>query len=112
MIDRVKSLLQDAWGKAVNLLPKVKAQDSMLVIIAYGALLGIISAAFLFAWICDGTSSGKFDADIMLRFFTAATGAGPVAAVTFLSVFLVDKNKDGRPDAAEEKSNREEKKKW
>lgn len=100
MMNKIKELFE----KAMNLLPKVRAQDSMTVIIAYGILLAVISISFMGAWILNGWKSGKPDMDIMLRFFQAATGAGPVAAVTFLSIFFVDKNQDGRPDAAENKA--------
>lgn len=108
MIEKIKEYLGKAWDKLMSLFPKVQSQDSMVVIIAYGTLLGVISAAFLFAWVYNGFSAGRFSTDEMIRFFTAATGAGPVAAVTFLSVFLVDKNKDGRPDAAETKAEKGE----
>lgn len=87
-------------------MPRGNTQDSMRVVIAYGVLIAAISAAFFGAWTYNGFAGERFETDEMLRFFSAATSAGPVAAVTFLSVFLVDKNRDGRPDAAEERVDR------
>lgn len=107
-MSKVTEYLKKGFTKLVDLLPKVQAQDSMMVILAYGTLLGIISAAFLFAWIYNGLNAGRFNTSEMIQFFSVATGAGPVAAVTFLSIFLVDKDKDGRPDAAVEKAEKGE----
>lgn len=109
MMDKIKGYILTAAEKAVGLLPKVKAQDSMGVIFAYGILLAIISISFVAAWVYNGINAGKFNTDEMIKFFSVATGVGPVAAVTFLSVFLVDKNDDGRPDAAEDRAEREDK---
>lgn len=90
--------------KVKSYMPKATVQDSMMIVIAYGLLIVIIALAFMGAWLYEGFSTGEFDIDIMLRFFSAATAPGPVAAVTFISVFLVDKNGDGRPDAAEDRA--------
>lgn len=90
--------------KVKSYIPKSKAQDSMKIVIAYGLLIFVIALAFMASWIYSGIKTGNFDIDIMLRFFSAATAPGPVAAVTFISVFLVDKNGDGRPDAAEDRA--------
>lgn len=94
VIEKVKSYIPDAEN----------VQDSMTIVMAYGVLIFVVAAAFMAAWLYDGIRSGVFDTEILLRFFSAVTAPGPVAAVTFLSVFLVDKNRDGRPDAAEEKA--------
>ena len=89
--------------KVKEYIPKSNAQDSMKIVIAYGLLIFVIALAFMVSWIYSGIKTGNFDIDIMLRFFSVATAPGPVAAVTFISVFLVDKNEDGRPDAAEQR---------
>lgn len=107
-MNKVTDYLKKGWEKLIEKLPTVQAQDSMMVIIAYGTLLGVISAAFLFAWIYNGLNEGRFNTNEMIEFFSVATGAGPVAAVTFLSIFLVDKDEDGRPDAAVEKAEKGE----
>lgn len=103
MKEKLLEYFNKAIEKVKEYIPKATVQDSMMIVILYGCLVAIISAAFLVAWIYEGISSGKFDTDMMLRFFSAATAPGPVAAVTFISVFLVDKNGDGRPDAAEQR---------
>lgn len=100
--------LKDLWNKAINLLPKVEAQDSMAVIFAYAILIGCISAAFMGAWIYDGVNAGHFDTELMLKFFSEATSPVTVAAITGISIFLVDKNKDGRPDVSETKAEKGE----
>lgn len=107
-MEQVREFLEKAWQELIERISRGNAQDSMAVIAAYGVLLGVISLSLLFSWFFNGIKTGSFDSAVMLQFFTAATGAGPVAAVTFLSVFFVDKNGDGRPDASENKA--EEKK--
>lgn len=104
-MDKIMGYFNKAVEKVKEYIPKSNAQDSMKIVIAYGILVFVIAIAFMLAWLYSGFKTGKFDTDIMLRFFSAATAPGPVAAVTFISVFLVDKNKDGRPDAAEERAN-------
>lgn len=93
-VEKIKGYIPDAGN----------AQDSMLIVIAYSCLIVLIVMAFMFAWLVSGLKTGTFDMSIMLRFFEAVTAPSVVAAVTFLSVFFVDKNGDGRPDAAEEKA--------
>lgn len=94
VVEKIKGYIPDAGN----------AQDSMLIVIAYSCLIVLIVMAFMFAWLVSGLKTGTFDMSIMLRFFEAVTAPSVVAAVTFLSVFFVDKNGDGRPDAAEEKA--------
>lgn len=103
-MDKATGYIEKAWAWVSGRIPSGNMQDSMKVVVAYGILIAIISIAFLFAWIHNGLTTGRFDMDAMLRFFTAATSPGPVAAVTFISIFSVDKNHDGRPDAAEAKA--------
>lgn len=93
-VEKIKGCIPDAGN----------SQDSMLIVIAYSCLIVLIVLAFMFAWLVSGLKTGIFDMSIMLRFFEAVTAPSVVAAVTFLSVFFVDKNGDGRPDAAEEKA--------
>jgi len=94
VVEKIKEYIPDTGN----------AQHSMLIVIAYSFLIFIIVLAFMFAWIIAGLKTGAFDMGIMLRFFEAATAPSVVAAVTFLSVFLIDKNGDGRPDAAEDRA--------
>lgn len=103
MMDKIMGYFNKVVEKVKEYIPKSNAQDSMKIVIAYGLLIFVIALAFMVSWIYSGIKTGNFDIDIMLRFFSAATAPGPVAAVTFISVFLVDKNGDGRPDAAEQR---------
>lgn len=103
MMDKIMGYFNKVLEKVKEYIPKSNAQDSMKIVIAYGLLIFVIALAFMVSWIYSGIKTGNFDIDIMLRFFSAATAPGPVAAVTFISVFLVDKNGDGRPDAAEQR---------
>lgn len=109
MMDKLIGYFNKVVEKVKSYIPKSNVQDSMMIVMLYGLLIVLIAVAFMGSWLYEGFSTGKFDTDIMLRFFSAATAPGPVAAVTFLSVFLVDKNGDGRPDAAEEKAEQAEK---
>lgn len=104
MMDKIMGYFNKVVEKVKEYIPKSRAQDSMKIVIAYGLLIFVIALAFMASWIYSGIKTGNFDIDIMLRFFSAATAPGPVAAVTFISVFLVDKNGDGRPDAAEDRA--------
>lgn len=103
-MDKIMGYFNKVVEKVKEYIPKSNAQDSMKIVIAYGLLIFVIALAFMVSWIYSGIKTGNFDIDIMLRFFSAATAPGPVAAVTFISVFLVDKNGDGRPDAAEDRA--------
>lgn len=103
MKEKILEYFNKAIEKVKEYIPKSNAQDSMKIVIAYELLIFVIALAFMVSWIYSGIKTGNFDIDIMLRFFSAATAPGPVAAVTFISVFLVDKNEDGRPDAAEQR---------
>lgn len=103
MMDKIMGYFNKVVEKVKEYIPKSNAQDSMKIVIAYGLLIFVIALAFMVSWIYSGIKTGNFDIDIMLRFFSATTAPGPVAAVTFISVFLVDKNEDGRPDAAEQR---------
>lgn len=90
--------------KVKSYIPKTTAQDSMIIVIAYSFLILLIVLAFMFAWVIAGLKTSIFDMSIMLRFFEAVTAPSVVAAVTFLSVFFIDKNGDGLPDAAEQRA--------
>lgn len=105
MKEKLLEYFNNIVGKIKGYIPDAgNAQDSMLIVIAYSCLIVLIVMAFMFAWVISGLKTGTFDMSIMLRFFEAVTAPSVVAAVTFLSVFFVDKNGDGRPDAAEEKA--------
>lgn len=93
------------WFKTVASKTKRGAsKDSMRIVCLYGAGLAIITFLLLWAWLYTWFTSGKPDIPTLLSFFKEYTAPTVVAAVTFLSVFHVDKNRDGRPDIAETKA--------
>ena len=73
----------------------------MWIIWVYGIGLCVISAFILGAWIVDWYINKKPNIAELLDFFKAFTATQVVAAFTFVSVFMVDKDNDGRPDMAE-----------
>lgn len=78
-----------------------KAKSSMRIVWFYGIGLALISALLVGGWVYQWMLTGHPDLPLLVSYFKEYTAASVVAAVTFLSVFNVDKNNDGRPDAAE-----------
>ena len=78
-----------------------EAKSSMRIVWFYGIGLALISALLVVGWLYQWMLTGKPDLPLLVSYFKEYTAASVVAAVTFLSVFNVDKNNDGRPDAAE-----------
>lgn len=78
-----------------------EAKSSMSIVWFYGIGLALISALLVGGWVYQWILTGRPDLPILVSYFKEYTAASVVAAVTFLSVFNVDKNNDGRPDAAE-----------
>lgn len=77
------------------------AKSSMRIVWFYGIGLALISALLVVGWVYQWMLTGHPDLPLLVSYFKEYTAASVVAAVTFLSVFNVDKNNDGRPDAAE-----------
>ena len=77
------------------------AKSSMRIVWFYGIGLALISALLVGGWVYQWMLTGYPDLPLLVSYFKEYTAASVVAAVTFLSVFNVDKNNDGRPDAAE-----------
>lgn len=78
-----------------------EAKSSMRIVWFYGIGLALISALLVGGWVYQWILTGHPDLPLLVSYFKEYTAASVVAAVTFLSVFNVDKNHDGRPDAAE-----------
>ena len=93
------------WFKTVASKTKRGAsKDSMRIVCMYGVGLAIITFLLIWAWMYNWFRSGEPDIPTLITFFKEYTSASVIAAVTFLSVFHVDKNRDGRPDIAEAKA--------
>lgn len=94
--------------RIIKWLPRVirkrKIRGSMAFALLYGAGIIWLYLLFIVGWILNGVIQGKFDLPELTSFFSACTSATALAAVGFVVVMNVDKNHDGRPDAAELKA--------
>lgn len=94
--------------RIIKWLPRVirkrKIRGSMVFVLLYGAGITCLYLLFIAGWIINGVIQGKFDLPELTSFFSACTSATALAAVGFVVVMNVDKNHDGRPDAAEIKA--------
>ena len=82
----------------------------MWIVYIYGAGLIILFIFIIFSLIYEFIRTGNPNIQVLIDFFTKYTVGQVIAAFTFVSVFLVDKNHDGRPDAAEKEAKKEIKK--
>lgn len=83
-----------------SFIPK-HPRTSMMVVYVYGIGLFSLVLLYIFGWCYRWYSSGIPDTGELIQFLKEYASVSLVAAVTFISVFNVDKNRDGRPDAAE-----------
>lgn len=106
MMEKLKSLLAKAADKIKDMGVSVggNTQSSMAIVYFYGTGLLIINFLFIGGWLYQWWTQGKMDLPLLISYFREYAAPSVVAAVTFLTVFNVDKNGDGRPDAAEAKA--------
>lgn len=94
--------------RIIKWLPRViskrEIRGSMAFVLLYGAGITCLYLLFIVGWILNGVIQGKFDLPELTSFFSACTSATALATVGFVVVMNVDKNHDGRPDAAELKA--------
>lgn len=94
--------------RIIKWLPRVirkrKIRGSMAFVLLYGAGIIWLYLLFIAGWILNGVIQGNFDLPELTAFFSACTSATALAAIGFIVVMNVDKNHDGRPDAAEIKA--------
>lgn len=104
--------LKKLYTKLGSYLPTIqrKSRPSMWIVYIYGAGLIILFTFIIFSWVYEFIRTGNPNIQVLIDFFTKYTVAQVIAAFTFVSVFLVDKNNDGRPDAAEKEAKKELKK--
>lgn len=104
--------LKKLYTKLVSYLPTIqrKSRPSMWIVYIYGAGLIILFTFIIFSWVYEFIRTGNPNIQVLIDFFTKYTVAQVIVAFTFVSVFLVDKNNDGRPDAAEKEAKKELKK--
>ena len=106
MMEKLKSLLAKAADKIKDMGVSIgsNTQSSMAIVYFYGTGLLIINFLFIGGWLYQWWTQGKMDLPLLISYFREYAAPSVVAAVTFLTVFNVDKNGDGRPDAAEAKA--------
>lgn len=99
MTEKLKTL----FGKLAS-VKKTKIQTSMKIIYCYGGGLAVMTVLLIGAWIYDWYTAGTPDIPTLVNVFKEYTAPAVVAAFTFVSVFCIDKDRDGRPDIAEAKA--------
>lgn len=105
----IEKLLK-AWNTCASKVTQKRKRapkTSMRIVYLYGAGLVCITLLLIAGWLWQWQATGNPDLPVLISIFKEYTAATVVAAVTFLSVFHVDKNGDGRPDAAEIQSKKE-----
>lgn len=97
MITKIEGLLK----LVVSNIPKFKGIRSLpiWVVVIFGAIFLTLHILFIVAWIDDWKTTGKPNL-AMLDTFTKTT-AGETVVIAFLATFLIDKNHNNIPDAAE-----------
>ncbi len=95
MTERLKRIF-----RRLTRIRKTKVQTSMKVIYCYGGGLAIMTVLMIGAWLWLWIHTGSPDLKSLVEIFKEYTAPAVVAAFTFVSVFCVDKDGDGRPDAA------------
>ncbi len=83
---------------------KPTVHTSMKIIYWYGGGLAVMTALMIGAWVWLWVETGVPDMATLVTIFKEYTAPAVVAAFTFVSVFCVDKDGDGRPDAAANQS--------
>lgn len=102
-------MFMKVWNAAIQHLPKIKGRvrTSMQIVYVYGAGLVVLFLLVIAAWVHDFIRTGAANTTLLINFFKEFTAPAVVGAFTFVSVFCVDKNHDGRPDAAEKEIKKE-----
>lgn len=96
MMDKIKGL----WTRYVPRISR-RANTSLKVVYLYGAGLIILFLMVIAAWIHDFYRTGTANTAQLIMFFKEYAAPAVVGAVTFISVFSVNKNRNGDSDAAE-----------
>ena len=87
----------------IRYVPRIsmRANTSLKVVYLYGAGLLILFFMVIFGWIHDFYRTGVDNTSLLITFFREYAAPAVVGAVTFISVFSVNKNRNGDSDAAE-----------
>ena len=105
-------MFKKIWNAAIQYAPKIKGRvrTSMQIVYVYGAGLIILFLMVIAAWIHDFIRKREANTTLKPTGCKEFTAPAVVGAFTFVSVFCVDKNRDGRPDAAEKEIKKETRK--
>lgn len=80
-----------------------KAKMSMMVIYLYGAGLITLFVMVIASWLANAAGYNT-NTQILINFWNSYTTAAVIGAVGFVSIFSVDKMRNGESDIAEKKS--------
>lgn len=80
-----------------------KAKMSMMVIYLYGTGLITLFIMVIASWLAN-TAGYNTNTQILINFWNSYTTAAVIGAVGFVSIFSVDKMRNGESDIAEKKS--------
>lgn len=97
MVTKIKGLIELAISNLPNLGPR--GSLPMWVIMVFGTIFFMLHILFIIAWVDDWRATGKPNL-AMLDTFTK-TVAGETVVISFLATYLVDDDKDGKPDIIE-----------
>ena len=100
MTEKIKAYLTKL-AQRITKTKRGSAKDSMRIVCFYGAGLAGITILYISGWLWQWYQTEAPDLPALADFFKEFTAPTVVAAITFISVWRVDKNRDGRPDAAE-----------
>ncbi|WP_443652596.1 hypothetical protein [Dialister invisus] len=96
--------IRDLWKKAIGYInsyvPKGNAKPSMKVVYGYAIGFLILFCVVLAAWIIE-FCRGSANTMTLIKFFEDYTAVPVVGAIAFIAKYMVDKNRNGRPDAVE-----------
>ena len=100
MVEKIKEL----FLSAVKKLPDIHISvANMWIIYAYGCFFALFVLAFIVGWAYMAYMQADIDLQALRDMFDSLTDPQVVAAVTFIAVFSVDKDKNGISDAVEDK---------
>lgn len=99
----MQKLLQGIYSKLLQ-IKRQKIQTSMIIVYCYGGGLALLTLLMIASWCVNWYHSGSPDVNALIDIFKNYTATQVVAAATFVSVFCVDVDGDGRPDAAQKQA--------
>lgn len=100
MLGKIKSLWRKAVGYVNGHIPKGNAKPSMKVVYGYAIGFLILFCVVLTAWVIE-FCKGSANTMTLIKFFEDYTAVPVVGAIAFIAKYMVDKNRNGRPDVIE-----------